>query len=154
MIAALASLGGILKSRDGIILTLGFVLVAGSLVFNAGDRHGSQRAAVEQAKAIVKITEEGEKAQGSVDKQVRTLEARSKVRRVRSEKKASDAVAQIQAREPDTDPVVIWAAAIDGLRNERQASSGSAGATSSEPVGRHTNPLRDAPTAAPSGWSV
>ena len=97
MIAALASLGGILKSRDGIVLMLGFVLLAGSLVYSAGDRHGSRRAAVEQAKAIVKITEEGEKAQSSLDKKVTGLEARAKVRRAQSEKKATDAVAHIHA---------------------------------------------------------
>lgn len=152
MIAALASLGGVLKSRDGMILTLGFVLVAGSLVYNAGDRHGSQRAAVEQAKAIVKITEEGEKAQSSLDKKVTGLEARAKVRRAQSEKKATDAVAHIQANEPQVDPVLVWADAIDGLRDDRGASVTTP--THSRSLGGDSGTVPTSGAASANSWAI
>lgn len=141
------------KSAESALLTAGAIVIGLWLIFNAGSNHGSQRAEVQRADAIVRTTEETGKAQGSVDKKVANLEVHAKVRRAHSEKKASDAVAQIQAAEPATDPVLIWAAAIDGLRND-QGDPDAAGAYSGGPVGRDPSPVHTPPTANTYSWPV
>lgn len=143
-----------IANLEGLALTLGAVFVCGWLVFDAGSDHGVRRVEAKNEKVIERAEAQTEKAQGSVEKQVRTVEARSKVRRAHSEKKASDAVAQIQAREPATDPVLIWAAAIDGLRHDRQAGAGEPEAAHSRAFGGNPNPVLESSAPTASSWAI
>ena len=143
-----------IANLEGLALTLGAVFVCGWLIFDAGSDHGVRRAEVKNEKIIERAEAQTEKAQGSVEKQVRTVEARSKVRRAHSEKKASDAVAQIQAREPATDPVLIWAATIDGLRHDREAGASEPEAAHSRAFGGDPDPLPNLSSTAPTSWAI
>lgn len=140
MIASIAKAftGGL----DQKALIWGAIGISLFLLWGSAVQHGAQGERAKNNEALIVAIDKTADVQANINESVGTQENTARVRRVHVEKKVADAVAQIQDPSAQTDPVLIWASAIDGLRNEAKASDSAA--IEFEPFDGHAEPMRPA----------